>query len=223
MGHRLLGRPPRPRARRHARMPERGAGIRDHGDGAEPALPLARRPHRRRCDDDRAGSGGRGQPRGRRGAECGLRRDRGGAPGHLPDPESDEGPRSRHRQPALDSGRGPPRRGALGPEHRRGDLSRASRRGRDRRRGQRALGAAPARDHVADVPRLRQRRRRRRRALRRGEERDRARRRWRRRPRARRQRKGCARGARARRDGAVRRGRGREARDLRRASPAWAT
>ena len=55
--------------------------------------------------------------------ECGVRRDRGGAPGHLPDPEPDEGPRPGHRQPALDARREPPRGGALRPEHRRRDLA----------------------------------------------------------------------------------------------------
>ena len=79
-----------------------------------------------------------------------------------------------------------------------------------------ARGPAPARDHLADVPRLRERRRRRRRALRGREERDRARRRRCRRARARRQRQGRARRARSRRDGPVRRGGRCAARDVRR-------
>ena len=224
MGHRLLGRPPRPRPRGDARLPRSGAGARDRGDGPQPAVPPARRPHGRRRATIAAGSGRARptSPSSRCRAPRSARRV-AALPGHVPDPEPDEGPRPGDRRPALDPRRrtGPSRCSPARTSPRR---SHGAARGRgDRRRGPRALGAAPARHHVADVPRLRQRRRRGRRAVRGGEERDRARRRRGRRARARRQREGGARRARARRDGAA--SPRRPARGPRRSpgSPGWAT
>ena len=146
------------------------------------------------------------------------RRDgRRAAPRRRAGPDPDEGARSGHGRAAVDARARPAGRRALRPEHRRGDRPRPAGRRRDRERGHAARARPAGCDQLGHLPRLRQRRRRRRRALRRGEERDRARRRRRRRPGARRQREGGARRARARRDGAARGGRGREARDVRRA------
>ena len=135
-------------------------------------------------------------------------RRRRGAPGRGAGAQPDEG--ARPRAPASGSrrsSRGRPVAVLSGPEHGRGGRRRpARRRPSSRARTRRSRCELQDAINSTDLPRLRQRRPRRRRAVRRGEERDRARRRRRRRPRARRQREGGADHARARRDGAARRG-----------------
>ena len=84
VGNGVRGAPARPRPRRDARLPRRGAGRGDRGDRPQSALPLARRPARDRRDDDRGRPGRRCRARRRRGAERGVRRGRRRAPRHRP-------------------------------------------------------------------------------------------------------------------------------------------
>ena len=225
LGHRVLGRPPRPRPRGDARLPRSGAG---GGDRARRAATRAtsrtsictgspRRRSRTRPSPRRTSPSSpcRARRSARRSRRC---------PARCPILSLTKGldPATGDRLSTLVTDR--PVAVLSGPniaeEISRGLPAAAVIAGEDH-----ALSRPdPARDHLADVPGLRQRRRRRRRAVRRREERDRARRRRGRRARPRRQREGRARRPRPRRDGrASPRRPGARPGDVRRASPGWAT